>query len=106
SARTDKTGVIHSPALSTGRERSRAAAARAGHAAGHADFVRAQTRPGPTPEWKSQGMSKTIAEKLLIKPHSTVWLNQPARLPLLTPMPEGVRETGTLATAGTAVLFA
>ncbi|GAA2698986.1 MULTISPECIES: hypothetical protein [Actinoplanes] len=51
-------------------------------------------------------MSKTIAEKLLIKPNSTVWLNQPARLPLLTPMPEGVRETGTLATASTAVLFA
>ncbi|GAA0461620.1 hypothetical protein Aca07nite_74100 [Actinoplanes capillaceus] len=50
-------------------------------------------------------MTKTIAEKLLIKPHSTVWLNEPARLPLLTPMPEGVRETGTLATASTAVLF-
>ncbi|MEV0896478.1 hypothetical protein [Actinoplanes sp. NPDC049802] len=51
-------------------------------------------------------MTKTIAEKLLIKPNSTVWLNEPARLPLLTPMPEGVRETGTLATASTAVLFA
>lgn len=50
-------------------------------------------------------MTKTIAEKLLIKPNSTLWLNEPARLPLLTPMPEGVRETGTLATAGTAVIF-
>lgn len=50
-------------------------------------------------------MTKTIAEKLLIKPNSTVWLNEPARLPLLTPMPEGVRETGTLATASAAVLF-
>ena len=50
-------------------------------------------------------MTKTIAEKLLIKPNSTVWLNEPARLPLLTPMPEGVRETATLATAGTAVIF-
>lgn len=50
-------------------------------------------------------MTKTIAEKLLIKPNSTVWLNEPARLPLLTPMPAGVRESGTLATASTAVLF-
>jgi hypothetical protein len=52
-----------------------------------------------------EGMTKTIAEKLLIKPNSTVWLNEPARLPLLTPMPEGVRESGTLATASTAVVF-
>ena len=51
-------------------------------------------------------MSKTIAEKLLIKPHSTVWLSDPARLPLLTPMPDGVREVDTLAAASTAVLFA
>ncbi len=50
-------------------------------------------------------MTKTIAEKLLIKPNSTVWLNEPARLPLITPMPEGVRESSTLATAGTAVIF-
>lgn len=49
---------------------------------------------------------KTIAEKLLIKPNSTVWLSDPANLPLLTPMPEGVREVETLATASTAVLFA
>ena len=55
--------------------------------------------------WKAESMSKTIAEKLLIKPHTTVWLNDPARLPLLTPMPEGVREVETLATASTAVLF-
>jgi hypothetical protein len=51
-------------------------------------------------------MPKTIAEKLLIKPNSTVWLSDPARLPLLTPMPEGVREVDKLATASTAVLFA
>lgn len=51
-------------------------------------------------------MSKTVAEKLLIKPHTTVWLSDPARLPLLTPMPDGVREVGTLATASTAVVFA
>ena len=51
-------------------------------------------------------MTKTIAEKLLIKPNTTVWLSDPANLPLLTPMPEGVREVDTLATASTAVLFA
>lgn len=50
-------------------------------------------------------MTKTIAERLLIKSNSTVWLNEPSRMPLLTPMPEGVRETALLATAGTAVLF-
>lgn len=51
-------------------------------------------------------MSKTVAEKLLIKPNTTVWLSNPAHLPLLTPMPDGVREVDTLATASTAVLFA
>lgn len=54
---------------------------------------------------KARIMTETIAEKLLIKPNSTVWLNEPARLPLLTPMPDGVREVGTLATASAAVLF-
>ena len=51
-------------------------------------------------------MTKTIAEKLQIKPHSTVWVSHPAYMPLLTPTPEGVREADKLATAGTAVLFA
>jgi len=50
-------------------------------------------------------MSKTIAEKLLIKPNSTVWLSHPAHLPLLTPMPDGVRETADPATAGAAIVF-
>jgi hypothetical protein len=49
---------------------------------------------------------KTIAEKLLIKPHTTVWLSDPAQLALLAPMPDGVREVETLATASTAVVFA
>ncbi|OJF10639.1 hypothetical protein [Couchioplanes caeruleus] len=48
----------------------------------------------------------TIAEKLLIRPHSTVWLSHPAHLPLLTPMPEGVREVDTPSTASAAVIFA
>jgi hypothetical protein len=51
-------------------------------------------------------MSKTIAEKLQIKPNTTVWLSDPANLALLTPMPEGVREVDTMSTATTAVLFA
>lgn len=51
-------------------------------------------------------MTKTIAEKLQIKPHTTVWLSHADHLPLLTPMPDGVREAGTMATASTAVLFA
>lgn len=51
-------------------------------------------------------MTKTIAEKLQIKPHTTVWLSHPAHLPLLTPMPEGVRECEDLATASAAVLWA
>jgi hypothetical protein len=50
-------------------------------------------------------MSKTIAEKLLIKPNTTVWLSNPAHLPLLTPMPKGVREADKLATASIAILF-
>jgi hypothetical protein len=51
-------------------------------------------------------MTKTIAEKLQIKPHSTVWLSHAKHLPLLTPLPEGVRQSDALATASTAVLFA
>jgi hypothetical protein len=51
-------------------------------------------------------MTKTIAEKLQIKPNTTVWLSDPAHLPLLTPMPEGVRESEGLGTASAAVLFA
>lgn len=51
-------------------------------------------------------MPKTLAEKLQIKPNTTVWLSDPSQLPLLAPMPEGVRESEALATASAAVLFA
>jgi hypothetical protein len=51
-------------------------------------------------------MSKTIAEKLQIKPHTTVWVSDPAHIALLTPMPDGVRESDQLATASTAIMFA
>ncbi|MCA2213059.1 hypothetical protein [Jidongwangia harbinensis] len=50
-------------------------------------------------------MSQTIAEKLQIKPHTTVWVSDPAHTALLTPMPDGVRETDKLVTASTAVIF-
>jgi hypothetical protein len=51
-------------------------------------------------------MTKTIAEKLQIKPNTTVWLSDPAQLALLTPLPDGVREADAITTASTAVLFA
>jgi hypothetical protein len=51
-------------------------------------------------------MTKTIAEKLQIKPNTTVWVSDPGKIALLTPMPDGVRESDSMATASTAVLFA
>jgi hypothetical protein len=51
-------------------------------------------------------MTKTIAEKLQIKPNTTVWVSDPGQIALLTPMPDGVRESDSMATASTAVLFA
>lgn len=51
-------------------------------------------------------MAKTIAEKLQIKPNTTVWLSHPAHLPRLTPMPDGVRQVDTVETAGVALIFA
>jgi hypothetical protein len=51
-------------------------------------------------------MTKTVAEKLQIKPNTTVWVSDPARVALLTPLPEGVRESDQPATASVAVVFA
>jgi hypothetical protein len=51
-------------------------------------------------------MTKTIAEKLLIKPNTTVWLSHAAQLPRLTPMPDGVREVDRMKMASTSVIFA
>jgi hypothetical protein len=51
-------------------------------------------------------MTKTIAEKLQIKPNTTVWVSDPGQIALLTPMPDGVRESDSMASASTAVLFA
>src|SRR5262245_23414439 len=50
--------------------------------------------------------TKTVAEKLLIKPGSTVWASDPSRLALAHPLPDGVSEAPDLATAGIALVFA
>jgi hypothetical protein len=49
---------------------------------------------------------KSVAEKLLIKPGTSVWLSVPERLPLLEPLPDGVEQSSRPADATTAVVFA
>lgn len=48
---------------------------------------------------------KSIAEKLAIKPGTTVWTSDPARLELIGPLPEGVRIVQALEDATTALFF-
>ncbi|PZF81483.1 hypothetical protein [Jiangella anatolica] len=50
--------------------------------------------------------TKTVAEKLLIKPGASVWLSHPDRRGLLDPLPADVRMVATPAGAGVAVVFA
>lgn len=50
--------------------------------------------------------AKTIADKLLIKPESTLWLSDPAHLPRLGPLPEGVSEAASPKEADVAMIFA
>ena len=50
--------------------------------------------------------TKTIAEKLLIKPGTTVWSSDPAHFDLIEPLPEGVRRVDALDEATTALVFA
>jgi hypothetical protein len=50
--------------------------------------------------------TKSIAERLLIKPHTTVWSSPPARLDLVEPLPEGVRRVDGPEEATTALIFA
>jgi hypothetical protein len=49
---------------------------------------------------------KTIAEKLLIKPNSTLWASDPARLTLVEPLPDGAHSVEGPAHAATALVFA
>jgi hypothetical protein len=51
-------------------------------------------------------VAKSIADKLLIKPGTSVWSSDDGRLGLLGPMPDGVSVASGLASATTAVLFA
>jgi hypothetical protein len=50
-------------------------------------------------------VSKSIAEKLLIKPGAALWVTPDARRELLGPLPSGVTRAADLASAGVAVLF-
>jgi hypothetical protein len=53
------------------------------------------------------GMStKSIADKLQIKPNTTVWSSDLARIDLIRPLPDGVRHADGPANATTAVVFA
>ena len=49
---------------------------------------------------------KSVAEKLLIKPNTTVWSSDPAHAHRLGALPSGARLVGSLEEATTAVLFA
>ncbi len=49
---------------------------------------------------------KSTAQKLLIKPQTTVWLSHSDRLDVLGPLPDGVRLVDELDQATTAILFA
>jgi hypothetical protein len=49
---------------------------------------------------------KTLAEKLLIKPNSAVWVSDATRTSLLGPLPGGTKTTGAIGEAATAVVFA
>ena len=50
--------------------------------------------------------TKTVADKLLIRPATTIWFSNKSRLNLVGPLPDGVRVVDRLEDATTAVLFA
>jgi hypothetical protein len=50
--------------------------------------------------------AKPIAEKLLIKPNTTVWSSDASHLDLIEPLPEGVRQVDGPERATTALVFA
>ena len=49
---------------------------------------------------------KSVADKLLIKPGSTLWVSDEARGDLLGPLPDGVEATGDPAKASTSIVIA
>jgi hypothetical protein len=50
--------------------------------------------------------TRTVAEKLLIKPNTTLWSSDASRLALVEPLPAGVRRVGAPEQATTALVFA
>jgi hypothetical protein len=50
--------------------------------------------------------TKSIAEKLLIKPNTTVWLSHAAQLARIEPLPAGVRIVDGMEQATVALVFA
>jgi hypothetical protein len=50
--------------------------------------------------------TKSLAEKLLIKPNTTIWSSHASRLHLLQPLPENVRLVDRLEQATTALVYA
>jgi hypothetical protein len=50
--------------------------------------------------------TKSLAEKLLIKPNTTVWSSHASRLDLIQPLSENVRHVDRLEQATTALVFA
>ncbi|NUR86095.1 MAG: hypothetical protein HOY71_18595 [Nonomuraea sp.] len=50
--------------------------------------------------------AKTVAEKLLVKPGSAVWISDPARSDRLGPLPAGVTVAASVKEADVAVVFA
>jgi hypothetical protein len=49
---------------------------------------------------------RSVAEKLSIKPNTTLWSSHEARLHLIGPLPSGVRRVSAPEQAATAILFA
>jgi hypothetical protein len=50
-------------------------------------------------------MTKTLAEKLQIKPNTTIWLSHPEHLAKIEPLPAGARVVDTLAGTTLGLLF-
>jgi hypothetical protein len=50
--------------------------------------------------------ARSVADKLLIKPGTTLWTSQAARLELVGPLPSDVRQVDTPEQATTALVFA
>jgi hypothetical protein len=50
--------------------------------------------------------TRSAAEKLLVKPNTTLWSSHPSRLELIGPLPAGVRRVDAPEQATTALVFA